>query len=228
MNGNLLTLPSGKTAPALGVRGACRLSGGVKAVALKAGVTQPALSHWLAGKPAISPANAERVMTILGLPGGEPRKNAVTVWDYAKPWGPQDEKNQGLRLYFAAGAEMVRAPWSRPDNTLADIALQEVISKTGRPPEIYLLSGGGVRAVLKRPSRGLIYAEMMGDGFTFRPGRCEVDITSEASAWLSGEIYTDMFDRAFGSQHRGLDEILELAISKGVGAEDLYRIVEEL
>lgn len=199
-----------------GIRGACRFYGGVKNVATAAGFMPSNLTRWLKGRASLPHKHIESMLEVLDLPGGKPRTDIILHWRSNVYW---DDMRDALRLYFPGGADVLRAPWSRPgiSNALKFFALDQI--KSDKPLEIYLLKSGDVRVVIRQPPGFLLYEDMLGDGFKMKTEEgevCEFEVKDNESAWFRGEVTLTMFEQAFDGMDVSWERVVEIARAKGV------------
>lgn len=208
------------------LRGACRLFGGIRAVADKCGVDSSALGKWLKGAPTLAPEKVKAVLRELRLPDGEPTTSGdVITWSFTVYW---DDIQDAMKIYFPDGAEMVRTPWSMPGMGLRARILRRFESAADDPPEIYLFRDGRTRAALLLPSGLLLPEAHFGPWLRPRTGDCRFRVCPDRAAWIAGRITPEMFDRAFASRHVGWEDLIEHAHLNDLDAgEVLERLVHE-
>lgn len=220
-------LQNGKRLTLRGLRGACRLFGGVKAVAGQCEVHYSALGKWLKGNPALAPDKTEAVLNALRLPGGEPISSEVIVWSFKVYW---DDIQDAVKLYFPDGAEVVRTPWSRPGLNNASKFLRYLNSGLEDPPELFLISDGRTRAAFRQSPGFLVYEDQLGEGFRMR-GRsakdCQFRVGPHKDAWFTGTITPEMFDDAFASRFVGWDEVAQAAEDNGIDSNAVYEWLQD-
>lgn len=215
-------LQNGKRLSLRSLRGACRLFGGVKAVAGQCEVHYSALGKWLKGNPALAPDKAESVLNALRLSDGEPIPNEVIVWSFTVYW---DDIQDAVKLYFPDGAEVVRTPWSRPGLNNASKFLRYLNSGLEDPPELFLIGDGRTRAVFRQSPGFLVYEDQLGDGFRMRGKSakdCQFRVGPHKDAWFTGTITPEMFDEAFASRFVGWDEVAKIAEDNGIDSNAVY------
>lgn len=215
-------MQNGHTLPFSALRGACRLFGGVKAVARLCEIDDSALGKWLKGKPALAPDKVDAVLRQLRLPDGEPKSGEVIVWSFTVYW---DDIRDAMKLYFPDGAEMVRAPWSVPGLNNAAKFLRRLSSGSDDPPELFLVSDGKTRGTFRQPPGVLVYADQLGEKFHFRGASREdgqFRVWPHMDDWFTGAITSEMFDEAFASRSVGWDDVAKFAKEKGLDANAVY------
>lgn len=181
------------------LREACRLFGGVRAVARRAQMDDGNLSKWLRGAATLSEAKIAELLSMLGLPDGLPRKDRVHEWRMDSV--VRGDYPLAFQLFFSSGAEVAAAPWSQP-------GFQELIRRVGnlgRTPEIFGITDGRVRAVVRLSSNMLIQPKNIGRALTWRGGdrrSALLDIEKGSQAWCEGPLGIEDFDRGWGGAKR--------------------------
>ncbi len=181
------------------LRAACRLFGGIRAVAAKADVNNGNLGRWLRGEKALSSEGALRVFEAMGLSMGVPDTEIIHEWNFHAQM-PSFEKAVGL--YFPDGAEVARAPWSKWGK--GAIFKQLSLSGLGlgsHPPEIFALSDGRVRAVIRRTAGYPMVPKDFGKNFCWMGGTEETavfDVSKCETHWIEGGITPEEFDDTWG------------------------------
>lgn len=199
---------------------AVKLCGGVSDVADQANVDRTNLTRWLAGKPTLSQDRVERVLETIGLVGGRPRSDRVHDWRITHGFA---DLGPGLRIYFSTGAKLRVAPWTIPGRQWA-----KIINKKNRLPEVFAISDGRVRAVLRAPS-GVFGAveKAMGQLLELANPTLEesfLDIGEGDTSWLvPGTLTVQDFDTKFQmSRVWTLQDVGDLLTSKGVSLKDAF------
>lgn len=114
-------------------------------------------------------------------------------------------------------------PWSLPWGTNA----RKLLSRKN-PPEIYAISDGRVRAVLRLPSMLLLQKANMGQTLRWRGGArnsCPLDIERAPGAWIDGPLSLEEFETAWNSTgHVATDEdVLAVMREEGLSHEHAIR-----
>ena len=178
-----------------GLREACRLFGGVRAVARMAELDDGNLSRWLRGQATVSEAKVAALLDVLGLPGGLPRQDVVHEWRMTGV--VRGNYPLAFELYFPSGAEVAGASWSQKGVRL----VIERIKNLERTPEIFGVSDGHVRAVIRLPSNMLIQPRNMGHVLSWRGGHRDtaiLDIEKGSQEWCEGPLTIEEFDQGWG------------------------------
>lgn len=195
------------------LREACRLFGGIRAVARLAAIDDGNLSRWFKGQPMLSESKLSDLLDVLGLPGGVARRDRVLEWrmegvtlgDYAA----------AFRLYFPSGGEAAAASWSQS-------GVREVIRRiktADSTPEIVAITDGRVRAVVRSPSNILLQTKNMGDVLVWRGGdrrMAILDIEKGDPAWCVGPLSIEEFDRGWGG-----------VVNHVITSEDILAVIQE-
>lgn len=201
------------------IRATCRLYGGIKAVADKAGVDDGNLSRWLRGQPTLSEEKAADVLYVLGIPAGQPDASRVHTWRIKsvtfKDYVP------ALKTYFPNGAQIAGASWSQPG--FQNPAKMLLPSKY--KDNIFALTDGTIRAVLRLPRSIIIQKENIGSHVRWRNGtraKSILNITEEDEAWAHGAPTIDEFDSVWSEIKRPISPqgILQAVEDEGISYEE--------
>lgn len=210
-----------------GLRCACSMQGGIKAVAMKAQVHDSNLSSWLRGKKTLSDEAAERVLNSMGLPGGVPLQNYVYEWSVN--WIKGGEFERGVAIYFPNGGLVKRAPWSRW--TILDTPKKRFgLGPNPTLPEIYALTdqAHNIRAVIRRAPGVPLAPSDFGKGFSWGGGNVDdaaMDIDTKDTDWSDGPVSLRKFDRSWSSQRTTIKDVVGTLEAYDV---DLKKLVDHI
>ncbi len=215
-----LQIPSAKPLSFKGLRGACRFYGGIKSIALTAGVSNSSLSRWLRGQPTLSEEKIYSVLKALDIPKGSPPSDKVLEWRYTIHW---DDLKDALRLYFPEGGEVARAGWSYPGFSNMGKHLSLASIRKTKPREIYLLKDEHIRALVRLPPGILMAPEDMGKNFKWRNGRIAksaFDMGKDKKLWLNGPVSLETFDKGWNSKYVSWYDVFRYANKNNITSSE--------
>lgn len=192
------------------LREACVFQGGIKVVAEKGQCQAQNLSNWLKGGGTLSDEAVMRLLKVLGLPGWRVDDCRVHEWNIN--W-MRDGFSKGIEIYFPDGGQVARAPWSRWGAKA--IMKQLTLSRFGKgsnPPEIYAISDGKVRAILRRTPGLPISLRDFGKKFRWRGGEIDtavLNISISDTTWIEGGVSIENFDNTWEAKRATVEDITE-------------------
>lgn len=196
----------------------CRLYGGNKSVAQQAGVDNANLGKWLKGGATLSDANVARVLATLGFLHGKPDSSRVHVWTHGSAL---HDLSPAFALFFPKGAEIARAQWSEV-GLKANLAR---LKKLPWVPELYAITDGHTRAILKLPTGLLIQKHQLGTKVRWKNGSENKSVLHIAEenlpVWLKAIPSISQFDQAWKDQPSTLSEkdVMQAIKDEGISLE---------
>lgn len=212
------------------IRAACSLIGSIKAVAGLASVDRGHLTKWLAGQNTLGVDKIAAVLAALGFTNeGIPDQGKIHEWQLGGTAGMRKDWKLALRLFFPHGAKIYFAPWTATNSPLESLTSS---IKSFFDQEIYALTDGRTRAILRAPSGmwGVLDDEIE-NKFLSLEGKMKkerlINITKHDKNWISGGVSVEEFNKRCGILCRDVSfsEIEEEIKTLGItNAEALIRI----
>lgn len=212
--------------PAL--REACAFQGGIKAVADQAQCQAQNLGKWFKGEGTLSDEAVLRVFNVMGLPEWNIDESHVHEWSIN--WMREDFK-KGIEVYFPNGGQVARAPWSRWGAKA--IMKQLTLSRFGKgdnPPEIYAITDGNIKAIIRRTPGLPITIRDFGKNFKWRGGEIDaavLDISTHDTTWTDGGVSIQSFDNAWGANRASAEDIYQYICEVDVDEYELFQYMKK-
>ena len=208
------------------LREACAFQGGIRAVSEKAQCQAQNLSKWLKGGKTLSDEAVQRILNVMGLPDGCTDKTRVHEWSIN--W-MRDGFSKGIEVYFPNGGQVTRAPWSRwgAKAIMKQLALSR-FGKGDNPPEIYAITDGKVKAVIRRTPGLPIGLGDFGKKFKWRGGEIDaavLDISIRDTMWTDGGVSIQNFANAWGTKRATWEDIYQFLCESNA---DEYEVLQLL
>lgn len=212
------------------LREACNFYGGIRAVALKAGIQNSNLSRWLKGEKTLSNESVLKFLAAIDLPEG--KADTSKVLDWSIDWIREKSLSKGIDLYFPKGKiELARAPWSKWG---LDALFKQAMS-LGRvskelPPEIYAMKQGEVRVILRRTPGVPLPRSEFGTRVKWKEGSLEassLNISMLDLPWMDGGLLPDEFDRVWEGRNATINDIVAYIENSQVDAQEVLNLLKE-
>lgn len=210
------------------LREACDFHGGIKVVANKAQCQAQNLSNWLRGGGTLSDVAVRRFLDVMGL--SEWRVDESRVHEWSINW-MRDGFSKGIEVYFPNGGQVTRAPWSRWGSKV--ILKQLTLSRFGKgdnPPEIYAITDGQVRAIMRRTPGLPITIREFGKKFKWRGGEIDaavLNISTRDTMWTDGGVSIQSFDNAWGKNHANMGDIAEYVYNNNLDEDEILQLIKK-
>lgn len=204
----------------LGLKIACSWLGGIRQVAISAGVDRGNLSKWLKGNPTLSEENVGRVLRAVGLPNGNPMSGIVHVWK-RRVIDAKEDMSAAFDLFFPNGFEIASAPWSKPGlKNMHRAALPMVYTNN-----VFAITDGEVRAIFRLPSTLALYEDHFGKNGSWKLSsrkEATLDINEDDDDWATGVPSMEKFDAAWYDEKAPstLRDLNEERLRLGLSVED--------
>jgi len=204
---------------------ACRLFGSIRSIARKTGLDAGNLSRWLLGNPTLSEEKAQLFLEFIGLPDLVARRDIVHEWTMQSV--TSGNYPLAFALYFPSGAQLARAPWT--DRGLRH-GLDSLRPSFFDKNEVFAMTDGRVRAVVRLPRNLGIQKANMGDVLKWRNGDLKgsvLPIEDGDTRWTTGPISAADFDDAWGAYGEGIpmdvSDVLTAIQDEGISYEEAIR-----
>ncbi|MCR4377219.1 MAG: hypothetical protein NUV50_03885 [Rhodospirillales bacterium] len=210
------------------LREACDFHGGIKVVANKAQCQAQNLSNWLRGGGTLSDVAVRRFLDVMGLSEWRVDENRVHEWSIN--W-MRDGFSKGIEVYFPNGGQVTRAPWSRwgAKAIMKQLALSR-FGKGANPPEIYAISDGKVKAILRRTPGLPISLRDFGKKFKWRGGEIDtavLNISIRDTTWIDGGVSIENFDNAWGVNRATVEDITEYLYEINADEYEVLQLIKK-
>ncbi|OEJ63869.1 hypothetical protein [Magnetovibrio blakemorei] len=212
------------------LRQACDFYGGIRAVALKAGIQNSNLSRWLKGEKTLSNQSVIKFLAAIDIPEGKVDTSKVLEWSIN--WIIDKKLSKGIELYFPEGEiELARAPWSRWG---LDALLKQAMS-LGRvskdlPPEIYAMKQEEVRVVLRRTPGVPLTLKEFGGRVKWKEGSLEasaINISMLDLPWIDGGLSPDEFDRVWEGKNATMNDIVAYIENSQADTQEVLNLLKK-
>lgn len=201
-----------------------KLSGGLRTVAVAAGVDASNLSKFLRGGGGLSGEKQSLLEAALGRPGGQADPTRVVVLRATRA---NEDLVDALRWHVPGGARVARAAWSA--------VTKERLKKFFRAnltPEIYAVSDGRARVLVLLPAGPMMPPDLFPREFPELrwwendPDRAVLDL-GDPVPWAKGEIGVIDFDDAWPGKgyHPSMEDVVQEIRRLGISPAEAIRLL---